>query len=164
MSVPETNRIEHKEKLTKDLDLEKEIVAFLNYPEGGLIYLGIDKSGKTLGVADPDEDALRIKDRIKHNISPSALGLFDVIIEERQKKYIIKIIVASGSEKLYFKKKYGMTEKGCFIRIGTASEPMPQKMIDKLFSSRTRHSIGKIKSNPPGFILRTITYLLRRTK
>lgn len=40
-----------------------------------------------------------------------------------------------------------MTEKGCFIRIGTASEPMPQKMIDKLFSSRTRHSIGKIKSN-----------------
>lgn len=48
--MPETNRVEHKEKLTKDLDLEKEVVAFLNYPEGGLIYLGIDNSGKILGV------------------------------------------------------------------------------------------------------------------
>jgi hypothetical protein len=48
---------------------------------------------------------------------------------------------------VYFKKKYGLTEKGCFLRIGTASEPMSQPMIDKLFASRTRNSIGKIKSN-----------------
>ena len=27
----ETNRIEYKLELTKDLDLEKEVVAFLNY-------------------------------------------------------------------------------------------------------------------------------------
>lgn len=40
-----------------------------------------------------------------------------------------------------------MTEKGCFIRIGTAAEPMPQKMIDTLFAKRTRNSISKIKSN-----------------
>ena len=34
-----------------------------------------------------------------------------------------------------------------FIRIGTAAEPMPQKMIDELFAKRTRNSISKIKSN-----------------
>lgn len=39
--MPETNRIEFKEKLTKDLDLEKEVIAFLNYNEGGFIYIGI---------------------------------------------------------------------------------------------------------------------------
>src|SRR5690606_40056846 len=55
---------------------------------------------------------------IKNNISPSAMGLFDVVSEDKDGKTIIKIIVASGSEKPYFKKKYGMTEKGCFIRIG----------------------------------------------
>ncbi len=33
------------------------------------------------------------------------------------------------------------------MRIGTASEPMPQSQIEQLFSSRTRNSIGKIKSN-----------------
>ncbi len=31
--MAETNRIEYKEKLTKDLDMEKEVVAFLNYRE-----------------------------------------------------------------------------------------------------------------------------------
>lgn len=28
--MPETNRIEYKEKLTKDNDLEKDVMAFLN--------------------------------------------------------------------------------------------------------------------------------------
>jgi ATP-dependent DNA helicase RecG len=129
------------------LDLEKEVVAFLNYREGGLVYVGIDETGKILGVKDADGDALKIKDRIKNNILPSAMGLFDVVSEDKDGKDVIKIIVASGSEKPYFKKKYGMTEKGCFIRVGTAAEPMPQKMIDKLFASRTRNSIGKIKAH-----------------
>lgn len=40
-----------------------------------------------------------------------------------------------------------MTEKGCFIRTGTAAEPMPQAMIEKLFATRTRNSLGKIRSN-----------------
>jgi len=145
--MSETNRIEYKAQLTKEVDLEKEVVAFLNYHEGGLVYIGIDKNGNTLGVTDPDADMLKIKDRIKNNIAPSAMGLFDVVAEDKDGKSIIKIIVASGSEKPYFKKKYGMTEKGCYLRIGTAAEPMPQKMIEELFAARTRNSIGKIKAN-----------------
>ena len=143
----ETNRIECKREFNSDVDIEKEVIAFLNYHEGGLIYIGIDKYGKVLGVTDIDSDMLKIKDRIKNNISPSAMGLFDIIAEARDGKDLIKVIVASGSEKPYFKKKYGMTERGCFIRTGTAAEPMPQAMIDKLFASRTRNSIGKIKSH-----------------
>jgi ATP-dependent DNA helicase RecG len=41
--MTEINRIEYKAQLTKDLDLEKEVVAFLNYLEGGLVYIGIGK-------------------------------------------------------------------------------------------------------------------------
>ena len=145
--MPETNRLEYKRELNADVDIEKEVIAFLNYPEGGLIYIGIDKQEKIVGVSDIDGDMLKIKDRVKNNISPSAMGLFDVIAEENESKDLIKIIVAGGSEKPYFKRKYGMTEKGCFIRIGSAAEPMPQAMIDKLFASRTRNSIGKIKSH-----------------
>lgn len=63
--MPETNRIEYKSQLTKALDLEKEVVAFLNYREGGVIYLGIDKTGKILGVADTDGDALKIEEASK---------------------------------------------------------------------------------------------------
>lgn len=63
--MPETNRIEYKRELNPDVDIEKEIIAFLNYHEGGLIYIGIDKQGEILGVSDIDGDMLKIKDRIK---------------------------------------------------------------------------------------------------
>ena len=96
---PETNRIEYKQQLTDDL--EKEVIAFLNYREGGLIYLGIHKTGKVIGVTDADAIQLKIKDRLKHNILPSCLGLFDIILEEQDEKEIIKIIVASGPGKPY---------------------------------------------------------------
>lgn len=143
--MPETNRIEYKRELSEGL--EKEVVAFLNYREGGIIYIGIDKEGRTVGVQDADSNQLKIKDRLKNNIRPSALGLFDIVSEERDGKEILKIIVASGSEKPYHLKKYGMSEKGCFIRLGSAAEPMSQKLIEELFASRTRNSIGKIKAH-----------------
>ena len=50
--MTETNRIEFKRELTDDLDIEKEVIAFLNYKEGGYIYIGIDKEGHTVGVGD----------------------------------------------------------------------------------------------------------------
>lgn len=135
--MSETNRIEYKQELTKDLEIEKEVVAFLNYKEGGAVYIGIDKNGATFGVSDVDGDMLKIKDRLKNNILPSCLGLFDVVSERRDDKDLIKIVIASGAEKPYYIKKYGMSEKGCYIRTGTAAEPMPQKIIDDLFSRRT---------------------------
>lgn len=143
--MPETNRIEYKREISEGL--EKEVVAFLNYRDGGIIYIGIDKEGKTLGVQDIDSVQLKIKDRLKNNIRPSALGLFDIVSEERHGAAILKVIVASGSEKPYHLKKYGMSEKGCFIRLGSAAEPMSQKLIEELFSSRTRNSIGKIEAH-----------------
>ncbi len=143
--MTETNRIEYKRELTDGL--EKEVVAFLNYREGGILYIGVAKNGNTYGLTDADGDQLKIKDRLKNNIRPSAMGLFDIVSEVREGKDILKVIVASGPEKPYHLKKYGMSEKGCFIRLGSAAEPMPQKMIDELFASRTRNSLSKIKAN-----------------
>ena len=37
-----TNRIENKEQLNEDF--EQEVIAFLNYKEGWIIYVGIDKN------------------------------------------------------------------------------------------------------------------------
>lgn len=54
--MSETNRIEYKQELTEGL--EKEVTAFLNYHGGGILYIGIDKSGKAIGVRDTDEDRL----------------------------------------------------------------------------------------------------------
>lgn len=144
--MTETNRIEYKQELTEDLDLEKEVIAFLNYHEGGIIYFGVDKTGKVVGVADIDGDILKIKDRIRKNIMPSPMGLFDVTVEMMDGINVIKIFVASGSEKPYYKAKYGMSIKGCYIRVGTAAEPMTTAMIEDLFSHRIHNSIKNIPS------------------
>ena len=39
-----------------------------------------------------------------------------------------------------------MSPRGCFIRVGSAAEPMEQRRIEQLFATRTRDSIGRIKS------------------
>lgn len=140
----ETNRIEFKRELNDKL--EREIVGFLNYHEGGTIYIGIDDDGSVIGVTDIDDAQLKIKDRIKHNILPSTLGIFDVVCEMSDGISYIKINIASGPEKPYYVRKYGMSPSGCFMRIGSSTEPMPQNLIEDLFTKRTRNSIGKINS------------------
>jgi predicted HTH transcriptional regulator len=89
-NITETNRIEYKQELTEEL--EKEVVAFLNYKEGGFVYIGIDKYGRTVGVADADRDMLKIKDRLRTNIVPSCLGLFDVCLEEKEGNYVAYLL------------------------------------------------------------------------
>jgi predicted HTH transcriptional regulator len=143
--MTETNRIEFKAKLTDDL--EKEVVSFLNYREGGVLYICLDDKGQPVQLENIDALQLKIKDRLKTNIAPSCLGLFDVVVEEISGSEVIKVIIASGSKKPYYIKKRGMSEKGCFIRTGSASEPMSVRMIEELFAKRTRNSIGKIISS-----------------
>ena len=144
--MTETNRIEFKRELTRDLDIEREVVAFLNYHEGGMVYIGIDDNGQPVGVKDIDGDMLKIKDRIRTGISPSPMGLFDVMVERIDDIPVIKIFVASGSEKPYYKTKFGLSERGCFLRVGTASEPMTTKQIEDLYSKRVRQSLKNIPS------------------
>ena len=60
----ENNRIEYKGELNDDF--EQEIIAFLNYKEGGILYIGIDKNGQVVGIKDIDQTQLQIKDRIKN--------------------------------------------------------------------------------------------------
>jgi predicted HTH transcriptional regulator len=141
----EDKHTEYKRELSESL--EKEAIAFLNSLEGGRIYIGIDAEEKRVaGVIEPDQAQLEIKDRLKNNISPSILGLFDVRIERYEEKPVILVTVAAGMEKPYYLKRYGMSEKGCFLRVGSASEPMPLRVIDDLYASRTRNSISLIRS------------------
>ncbi len=142
--MTESNRIEYKRELTDKL--EREVVAFLNYRDGGVICLGIDSAGSVVGVDDCDAVQLAVKDRLKNNVRPSIMGLFDIVHEERDGLDVVRITVAGGQEKPYYLKKYGMTEKGCFLRVGSAAEPMPLEMIESLYGRRVRNTIGRMPS------------------
>ena len=144
MENSETNRVENKEQLNEDF--EQEVIAFLNYKEGGIIYVGINKNGQVVGVQDIDLTQLQIKDRIKNNIQPSTLGLFDVTVETIENKAVIKVIISSGTEKPYYLRKRGRTPEGCYIRVGSSKERMTERMIEEMFAKRIKNSLKEIES------------------
>ena len=144
MQNTETNRIENKEQLNEDF--EQEVIAFLNYKEGGIIYVGINKNGQVVGVENTDLTQLQIKDRIKNNIQPSTLGLFDVTVETIDNKEVIKVIISSGTEKPYYLRKKGRTPEGCYIRVGSSKERMTERMIDDMYARRIKNTLKEIDS------------------
>ena len=142
LGVVEDSRNEFKIKLPDDL--EETVIGFLNNKDGGNIYIGVDDSGKVLGLKN-NLDLLqrKIKDLIISNIEPSVLGLFDIeVLEENNKKYI-HITVARGTERPYHIKGMGMTPDSCFIRVGSSNEKMTTTLINKMFRSRTKESLKK---------------------
>ena len=144
MQNTETNRIENKEQLNEDF--EQEVIAFLNYKEGGIIYVGINKDGQVVGIGNTDLTQLQIKDRIKNNIQPSTLGLFDVTVETIDNKEVIKVIISSGTEKPYYLRKKGRTPEGCYIRVGSSKERMTERMIDDMYARRIKNTLKEIDS------------------
>lgn len=90
LDLIESSRIEFKVKMVDNL--EETIIAFLNSKDGGIIYLGINDKWKIIGLnGNLDLLQRKVKDRIISNIEPSALGLFDLeILEKDNKKYLLK--------------------------------------------------------------------------
>ena len=144
LNVIEDVRNEFKVKLTDKF--EEEVISFLN-TNGGNIYIGINDKGDIVGINGKIDLLQRtIKDRIKDNIMPSTLGLYDVVtLEENGKKYI-KVIIAHGSEGPYYIKGMGMTPDSCFIRVGSSIQSMPYDMINNRVNKRTRTSLRNIVS------------------
>ena len=144
LDVIEDVRNEFKVKLTDRF--EEEVISFLN-TNGGNIYIGVNDKGDIVGI-NGNIDLLQrtIKDRIKDNIMPSTLGLYDVIVLEENNKKYIKIIVARGSDDPYYIKGMGMTPDSCFIRVGSSIQSMPYDMINNRVNKRTRTSLRSIVS------------------
>lgn len=131
--------VEFKEKLNDRL--EREVVAFLNTPHGGTVYIGIADDGTVVGVDGLDEKQKEIKDRIKNNIAPSTLGLFEIATPEIEGKNCIQIVVSGGNQRPYYLKRNGMSPEGCFFRMGSTTEKMTEGMIMNLFQKRQKETL-----------------------
>jgi len=140
----ETNTLEYKQELTDGL--EKEVVAFLNSKTGGKIVIGMSNTGTAIGVLNPDDLMLRIKDRLKHNILPACLSFVHLSVEINNEKQLVCVEVFSAWDKPYYISKFGMSPRGCYLRVGTAAEPMNQSQIELMFSKRVRNSMASIPS------------------
>lgn len=140
----EDSTTEFKVELTDNL--EKEVVAFLNSAKGGDIYIGVDDSGHAVGVENADALMLAVSDRIKNNILPTCLGLYDVYPEEHDGLTVLHVVISRGTEKPYYLRRYGQSPAGCYIRVGSGVQQMTVAMIDQLYASRVRNSLRNIPS------------------
>lgn len=143
INMNENSFIEFKRELNDKF--EKEVVSFLN-ANGGHIYIGVEDDSTIYGVQNIDQVQLEIKDRIKDKVSPSPVGFFEIVVEEKNDISYIHVIVAAGNEKPYYIKKYGMCPQGAFIRVGSSCVALTEKQIFDLYSKRTRTSLINILS------------------
>lgn len=158
LNIIEDSRNEFKIKLSDDF--EKEVIAFLN-TDGGNIFVGFDDKGninKNLGNLDLLQR--KIKDRIKDNIAPSTLGLFDVVVNDIDGNKYVQVIIAKGQEKPYYIKGMGMTPESCFMRIGSSIQGMNMETIINLFSKRVRNNLKNIKSPNQNLKFKILRYVL----
>jgi len=142
--IQESSRTEFKRKLNDRF--ERSVVSFLNYAGGGEILIGVDDDGTVVGIADANSEQLKIVDRIRNNIRPQTLGLFDVVLTQLDRKNIIRVIVSCGQQRPYYIRKLGMSEQGCFVRVGSSSQPMSEQMVEELLSKRQRMTLQSMIS------------------
>lgn len=132
INLKESEKIEFKEKFGESLT--KEIVAFLN-TDGGTIYIGIADNGEVVGIKEKLDDAQRkISDLITNQISPRCLEFVHSHKEIIEGKEIIQIDVSKGSM-LYYIKKYGLSETGCYVRIGSTCKSLTPEEIMKRYEA-----------------------------
>jgi predicted HTH transcriptional regulator len=140
----ENNRTEFERELSPEF--ERAVVSFLNCVGGGEIVVGVDDDGTVFGVANPDAERLKIVDRIRNNIRPQTLGLFDAVQDRIDGNDVIRVIVSCGQQRPYYIRKLGMSEQGCFYRVGSSAQPMSEQMMEELLSKRQRLSLQTMPS------------------
>ena len=125
----ENEFVELKRELTKDI--KKKIIAFAN-SKGGTIYIGIDDTGKVVGLKDYNKDAEALSGMIREGIKSDLTLYTNIIIENVEGKKIIILKVMSGSNKPYYLTDKGLKPSGVFVRHGNVSAPATDELIRKL--------------------------------
>ena len=127
----ETDKYELKEIFNDAL--AKEIETFLN-TKGGTIFIGITKDKKVIGIPDGklDETMRQESDVITDKVLPRCIDFVYAHYEVMEGKDIIQIDVREGNE-LYYVKKYGMSPKGCHIRVGSTCKEMTPEEIKRRY-------------------------------
>ena len=129
----ETHNVELKEILNDTLP--KELVAFLN-TDGGTIFIGITKAKKIVGIkTDIDEVQRKVSDVINDAISPRCREFVHQHVEVLEGKQVIVIDVKRDQTNLYYIKKYGLSERGVYVRDGSVCRPLTTEEIKKRYEN-----------------------------
>ncbi|MCG8541174.1 MAG: putative DNA binding domain-containing protein [Clostridia bacterium] len=127
--LKETENIEFKRELNESL--KKELVAFAN-THGGEVYIGIDDSGKIVGLDDAKKDLEAISNSIRDSIKPDLTLITSAKIIEIDGKEVIKIEILKGTKRPYHLAAKGLKPSGVFVRHGITSAPATEDSIRQM--------------------------------
>ena len=118
MKYEESDRVELKREMVKDLD--KEIIAFLN-THGGTIYIGVDDDGNVVGVPRElkDEYDEKISSILTNNIKPNCRSK----VEFDYNDDVLVMNICEGDSKPYYLTEKGPKPSGTYIRVGRSKRP-----------------------------------------
>lgn len=132
MEFIESQHLELKQEVNNKII--EDVIAFAN-TRGGDIYVGINKAGDIIGLANSEMAMDQISAMIRDNIQPELYSFIDYVPLTLEDKYIIQIKVQEGHRKPYYKKQKGPTESGVYLRDGASNIHASYSQIRALFFS-----------------------------
>lgn len=120
----ENQNIEYKQDISSSDSFKAEIVAFLNSPEGGKIYIGVNDEGNPINFESEEiklkkftEWESKISNWINNSFEPDVRGLVKV---ETTLLYILVLIEPGVNKPYSFKTNNESKYDNIFIRHGTS--------------------------------------------
>ena len=129
MKYEESYTVELKQEI--NADFKKEIIAFAN-SEGGEIFVGVDRGGNAVGVANAEQAMEQIGNMIRDGIKPDLSAYTSISSTKAADKTIIKVTVLRGAKRPYHLTDKGLKPSGVFIRHGVSSVPATDEMIREM--------------------------------
>ena len=122
----ETENVEFKSQFTEEI--YKEVIAFAN-TDGGVIYVGVDDRGNTVGLTDVDREYTRMTNGIRDAIRPDVTLFVCYTIQDNK---VVRITVSEGSNKPYYLQGKGLKPSGVYVRQGASSVPASSEQIRRM--------------------------------
>ena len=133
----EDQKTELKVELTKDI--KKEVVAFANSNDG-TIYIGIDDSGKIIGLKNAEKDLEALSGMIREGICSDLTLYTKIYIENIENKDIIIVKVSEAPNKPYYLAEKGLKSSGVYLRHGNVSVQASEEVIKKMLLESNSNS------------------------
>jgi len=127
--MAEDGRTEYKSQYSDSIP--KSIVAFSN-TDGGVILVGVDDKGNTVGLFDPDSTARRCVQAIRDEVRPDVSSTTSVDVIRLDQKDIVEIVVREGTNKPYYLRDKGMRAEGVYVRRGPSSIQTTESQFNEM--------------------------------
>ena len=125
--------------------ISKSVCAFVN-TEGGELYVGVANDGTVVGVGNVDDTMIRLSNTLRDTILPDVTPFIQIRDQQEDGKTVVKVTASIGTERPYYLKQNGLTPKGVYVRIGSASVPVNEAGIRRMIMDTSGKSFEESRS------------------